>query len=71
MDAGLGAMTGVLPVVVVAGAATKMTQSMFDGQRRRPARKASKRRSPQYSAFSGGMASGMKAGRGNFSNIGL
>ena len=46
-DYGLSAMTGVLPVVVVAGAATGMVSQMFPGQRR----VRSKRRQRQSSVF--------------------
>ena len=54
---GLSAMTGVLPVVVVAGAATKTTQSIF--QTPQPTRR--KKEKPRKSSV----------GFGNFSNVGL
>jgi len=43
-DYGLSAMTGVLPTIVVAGAATGMVTQLMPGQRR--ARSRSRRRAP-------------------------
>ena len=53
----LDQMTGVLPVVVVAGTATMMTKSMFDqGRSRSKKRSRRSRRGPRF---------------GNFSNVGF
>ncbi len=54
---GLSAMTGILPVIVVAGAATQMTKSMF--QKPQPTRRKKKK-----SRKSG-------VGFGSFSNVGF
>ena len=45
MSDALDSMTGVIPLVVVAGVATKMTNSLFDTQSRRVTRKAKKKNS--------------------------
>ena len=45
MDYGLSAMTGVLPTILVAGFATKMTQSLFPTTRPPRKRKKSRRKS--------------------------
>ena len=64
MPYGLTAMTGVLPTVVVAGVAMKMTERLFDG--RRPRRESRpRRRQRTRSRVSTGM------GFGNFSNLGI
>lgn len=60
---GLSAMTGVLPTVVVAGAATMITKSMF-GQRPQPTRRKRKRARSRVSVLPG-------VGFGNFSNVGF
>lgn len=63
MSYGLEAMTGVLPTVVVAGAAVKITERLFDG--RRPRRVSRPRRRQRTRSRS---STGM--GFGNFSNLG-
>lgn len=57
-DYGLSAMTGILPTLVVAGAATKITQSIFN-QRPQPARRKRRKARKSISGF------------GNFSNVGF
>lgn len=60
MPYGLTAMTGVLPVVVVAGAATMITKSMF-GQRPQPTRRKKRKGSRVLPG----------PGFGNFGNVGF
>lgn len=62
---GLDAMTGVLPVIVTAGVATKMTESMFD----KTSPKARKRRTSRKRNMSRKRKPGNLSG--NFSNIGF
>ena len=45
MSDALDSMAGVIPLVVVAGVATKMTNSLFDTQPKRSTRKSKKKNS--------------------------
>jgi len=64
MAYGLEAMTGILPTVVVAGVALKVTERLFDG--RRPRRESRpRRRQRTRSRVSTGISFG------NFSNLGI
>ena len=63
----LDSMMGILPVVAVAGVATKMANSLFPTEKTSSSRKGSKS-SKMYRAISRPMS---KPGFGNFSNIGL
>ena len=45
MSDALDSMTGIIPLVVVAGVATKMTNSLFETQPKRATRKAKKKNS--------------------------
>lgn len=45
MSDALDSITGIIPLVVVAGVATKMTNSLFETQPKRATRKAKKKNS--------------------------
>ncbi len=61
----LDSMTSILPVVVVAGAATMITKSMFGATRPEPRRRKSRRSKRTQRRLSYG------PGLGNFSNLGF
>ncbi len=60
----LDSMTGVLPIVVVAGAATMITKSMFGATRPEPRRRKSRRSKQTQRRPS------LFSGIGDFSNLG-
>ena len=64
MAFGLEAMTGILPTVLVAGVAMKMTERLFPSPNSQP-RRASRRTSRKRSRRTHG------TGVGNFSNLGI